>query len=332
MASLVCKKHVICALLNAVGILSLPHAQAASTNNNSDLLEHYQQQGIVDIGGQLGASVAAMTPSGQFAVGGMTLSQVSQAFLWRAAQGISLLPVPHALQGGSSRASAISNDGQYIVGFINYNPSSTSGSVNHAVMWSGLHQVSVLPSLNPQLTSSTANAISGDGAIIAGASTTADATLHAVYWERETSTIHDLGALNTAVGQDFSNALALNQDGSIIVGVTNTADSTFRAFRWTKNTGMVALPSLGGASQANGISNTGRIIGDSINGSGEKRAVYWDNSTVHDLGTLKPDQSGQSQAKAITPNGVLIVGVANTTQGSTGFIWKEGAGMFSVAD
>ncbi|WP_435133267.1 autotransporter domain-containing protein [Plesiomonas shigelloides] len=332
MASLVCKKHVICALLNAVGILSLPHAQAASTNNNSDLLEHYQQQGIVDIGGQLGASVAAMTPSGQFAVGGMTLSQGSQAFLWRAAQGISLLPVPHALQGGSSRASAISNDGQYIVGFINYNPSSTSGSVNHAVMWSGLHQVSVLPSLNPQLTSSTANAISGDGAIIAGASTTADATLHAVYWDRETSTIHDLGALNTAVGQDFSNALALNQDGSIIVGVTNTADSTFRAFRWTKNTGMVALPSLGGASQANGISNTGRIIGDSINGSGEKRAVYWDNSTVHDLGTLKPDQSGQSQAKAITPNGALIVGVANTTQGSTGFIWKDGAGMFSVAD
>lgn len=332
MASLVCKKHVICALLNAVGILSLPHAQAASTNNNSDLLEHYQQQGIVDIGGQLGASVAAMTPSGQFAVGGMTLSQGSQAFLWRAAQGISLLPVPHALQGGSSRASAISNDGQYIVGFINYNPSSTSGSVNHAVMWSGLHQVSVLPSLNPQLTSSTANAISGDGAIIAGASTTADATLHAVYWERETSTIHDLGALNTAVGQDFSNALALNQDGSIIVGVTNTADSTFRAFRWTKNTGMVALPSLGGASQANGISNTGRIIGDSINGSGEKRAVYWDNSTVHDLGTLKPDQSGQSQAKAITPNGALIVGVANTTQGATGFIWKDGAGMFSVAD
>ena len=332
MASLVCKKHVICALLNAVGILSLPHAQAASINNNSDLLAQYRQQGIVGIGGQLGASVVAMTPSGQFAVGGMTLSQGSQAFLWNTSQGISLLPVPYALRGGISRASAISNDGQYIVGFVDYNPSSTSGAVSQAVMWIGPHQASVLPTLNPQLTGSTANAISGDGAIIAGASTTADATLHAVYWERETSAIHDLGSLNSAAGQDFSNALALNQDGTIIVGVTNTTDGTFRAFRWTKNTGMVALPSLGGASQANGISNTGRIIGDSINGSGEKRAVYWDNATVHDLGTLKSDNSGQSQAKAITPNGTLIVGEANTAQGTTGFIWKEGAGMFSVAD
>ncbi|MGL4929474.1 MAG: hypothetical protein ACRC4H_04910, partial [Plesiomonas sp.] len=115
----------------------------------------------------------------------------------------------------------------------------------------------------------------------------------------------------------------------IVGSSTNFADVT-QGFRWTTQAGMVELQSLGGTSQATGVSDTGRIIGYSTNAKNEGRAVYWDKNKIRDLGTLRADNSGSSSAQAISATGKVIVGAADDDIQRTGFIWKEDAGMYSV--
>lgn len=318
-------------MLAMAAVTSLPAFSASLT-------EDYDKDGIVDIQGGPLSNMLSLSASGDIAVGNSMVNGLSRATIWTAKKGVQILP--DTQQFGPvlmTAANSVSQDGSYIVG----NLLPKNGAMQ-ALLWTNQSHVSVLTPLVTQ-SSSYASAISANNAVIVGASTTENNLDHAVYWDRSTGQIHDLGSLNTK-GDGFSTATATNTDGSVIVGGTNTNTNVQQAFRWQKETGMVALQTLQGSSQASGISESGRIIGSSTNSAGNMRAVYWDNKNITDLGTLRADNSGFSSATGINQQGNVIVGAADFDAPSAlgspandnakllGFIWTEGAGMHSVND
>src|SRR5512136_1531284 len=73
------------------------------------------------------------------------------------------------------------------------------------------------------------------------------------------------------------------------------------------------LGTLGGAwSEANGINDSGQIVGAGITSSGEMRAYLWKNGVVTDLGSLGGpvtyaytiNHVGQIVGKSLTPQGL----------------------------
>ncbi|MGL4416179.1 MAG: hypothetical protein ACRCT0_01735, partial [Plesiomonas shigelloides] len=223
-----------------------------------------------------------------------------------------------------SNAQGVSSDGRYIVGYV----MPENSSLMQGVLWTDASKLTYLTPLAAG-TDYYANGISADGSIIVGTASDKNNNEHAVYWDRVANTIHDLGSFSHSSSQ-YSNAIAANRDGSVIVGSSTNFAGVTQGFRWTTKAGMVELQSLGGTSQATGVSDTGRIIGYSTNAKNEGRAVYWDNNKIRDLGTLRADNSGSSSAQAISATGKVIVGAADDDIQRTGFIWKEDAGMYSV--
>ncbi|MGL4750496.1 MAG: hypothetical protein ACRCYF_22610, partial [Shewanella sp.] len=304
----------------SISVFAVTTASAAN-----GLLNDFDKDGIVDLGGNPYSNMLALSSSGAIAVGFIsTPGKNNQAGAWTTSKGLIALPIPFAQTEGMSNAQGVSSDGKYIVGYLL--PQNTSSM--QSVLWTDATTMTYLTPLAPGK-DNYATGISADGNIIVGTASTSSNAEHAVYWERRTNTIHDLGSLNHS-WNDFSNAVATNADGSIIVGSTANPAGVTQGFRWTAQSGMVELPTLHGISQARGISDSGRIIGFSTNAKNENRAVYWDNNSVTDLGTLRADNSGSSSAQDISATGKVIVGSADSTTQRTGFIWKEGAGMYSV--
>nr|WP_279161949.1 autotransporter domain-containing protein [Plesiomonas shigelloides] len=304
----------------SISVFAVTTASAAN-----GLLNDFNKDGIVDLGGNPYSNMLALSSSGAIAVGFIaTPGKNNQAGAWTTAKGLIALPIPFAQTEGMSNAQGVSSDGKYIVGYLS--PQNTSSM--QSVLWTDATTMTYLTPLAPGK-DNYATGISADGNIIVGTASTSSNAEHAVYWDRRTNTIHDLGSLNHS-WNDFSNAVATNADGSIIVGSTANPAGVTQGFRWTAQAGMVELPTLHGISQALGISDSGRIIGFSTNAKNENRAVYWDNNSVTDLGTLRADNSGSSSAQDISATGKVIVGSADSATQRTGFIWKEGAGMYSV--
>ena len=289
------------------------------------LLNKFDKDGIVDLGGNPYSDMLALSSSGKIAVGFIaTPANNNQAGAWTVSHGLIALPIPFAQTEGMSNAQGVSSDGRYIVGYVMFQNS----SFMQGVLWTDALKLTYLTPLAAG-TDYYANGISADGNIIVGTASDKDHNEHAVYWDRATNTIHDLGSFNYSLSQ-YSNAIAANRDGSVIVGSSTNSAGVTQGFRWTTQAGMVELQSLGGTSQATGVSDTGRVIGYSTNAKNEGRAVYWDKNKIRDLGTLRADNSGSSSAQAISATGKVIVGAADDDIQRTGFIWKEDAGMYSV--
>ncbi len=76
-----------------------------------------------------------------------------------------------------------------------------------------------------------------------------------------------------------------------------------------------------GFSRANGINDSGQIVGFSDLPNGQRRAVRWQNGVMVDLGTLG---GGASEAAAINMSG-QIAGTSGTADGaSRAFRWDAG--------
>ncbi|MGL4769441.1 MAG: autotransporter domain-containing protein [Plesiomonas shigelloides] len=314
-------------MLTGFAALSLSiSAFAARPSSGSDgLLNNFDNDGIVDLGGNPYSDMLALSSSGNIAVGFIaTPANNNQAGAWTVSHGLIALPIPFAQTEGMSNAQGVSSDGRYIVGYV----MPENSSLMQGVLWTDASNLTYLTPLAPGA-DYYANGISADGSIVVGTASDQHNNEHAVYWDRAANTIHDLGSLNHSSSQ-FSNAIAANHDGSVIVGSSTNDAGMTQGFRWTAKTGIVELPSLSGTSQAKGISDTGRIIGSSINAKNENRAVYWEDNQIKDLGTLRTDNRGYSSAQDISATGKVIVGSADSDTQRTGFIWKEGAGMYSV--
>lgn len=322
-------KKKICALIVSSVVLA---SQVAHANSNStNIYDALNKNGIVVAGAFGQSNVLALSDNGNTALGFTAPSMYAPsrevvATVWNSHKGIIHLE-KSADYLGESVARSISGDQGNIVGYLG-----REGGGERAVYWDQKYNVHLLDNLSKnEYASSAAFDISRDGDIIVGTASTDSNLDVAVYWTRNDSKVHTL-----SMPGDSSLASAVNGDGSMIVGKTNVGSSDVtHAFRWTEKSGVELLPSLSNnTTTSSGLSDTGRVIGTSQNSSEINRAVYWDaDNQIHDLGTLRTDNQGDSQAINISRLGSVISGTSAADDNHRlGFIWKEGQGMHSVND
>jgi probable HAF family extracellular repeat protein len=93
-------------------------------------------------------------------------------------------------------------------------------------------------------------------------------------------------ALATGSGIDWSAAYGVNDSGTV-VGDGQLSDGTFRGIVWSPNGSMVLLGTLGGtSSQANGVSNSGEVVGFASLANGYQHAFSMIDGLMIDIGTL----------------------------------------------
>ena len=132
--------------------------------------------------------------------------------------------------------------------------------------------------------------------------------------------ITDLGTLKND-NSEYSQANAVNSDGSLVVGEAPNNNLESRATIWS-GSGWSTKTDLGtlkgdnsGGSNALAVSSNGSVVvGYSSNDNDSKNhATVWSGSgwgIKTDLGTLKGDNSGDSEAQAVSSDGTVVVGQA----------------------
>ena len=125
-----------------------------------------------------------------------------------------------------------------------------------------------------------------------------------------------------------SYAVAIN-DAGVVVG-SSAGGILSRAIRWLPNGAVEDLSIASGSisSQANGINNSGQIVGWMINTTGSYRAFLWtEGKGMTDIGVLPGDR--ESVALAINDSGV-IVGFSSSVRGRRPFRWTPTGGMEGI--
>jgi probable HAF family extracellular repeat protein len=167
---------------------------------------------------------------------------------------------------------------------------------------------------------SRANAVSADGSVVVGTSSSTSGS-QTFRWTAGGGMV----GLGVLPGDAFSEPGGVSADGSVVVGYSGTVFPTFqtRAFRWTAGPGMVSLGVLPGdtSSTAKGVSGAGSVVA----GASGSQTFRWTTGTgMVGLGTLPGDTS--SQATAISADGLAIVG----NSGSHAYRWTAGTGMVDL--
>jgi probable HAF family extracellular repeat protein len=239
--------------------------------------------------------------------------------------------VPVVLPGfTNSAANAISTDGSTMVGELyNIGPPWSSSDQREAFRWSrsGNYFFSLGYLAGGSNTSSNAYAVSADGSVIVGMSTSANADHEAFRWTQDTGLV----ALGFLPGGTGSVAQFVSDDGLVIAGATDFLyDSSRRAvFRWTEATGMVDIGALPGAvtTFAHAMSRDGRFI---VGRSGAEAFRWNEADGMISLGRLPDDQ--ESAAIAVSDDGAVILGWSYYSDGhSDYFVWTE-AGLRTLRD
>ena len=279
------------------------------------------QKGLVGLGFMPGGTYSVATAAsanGAVIVGsGDTTDDPpasSMGFRWDEATGAQRVePLP-----GSQlcHAAGVSGDGDVIVGTCLQNNNTafrwtaSSGSVPLDRFGTGSNQ------------ESTANAISSDGSVIAGAGH--PVLTGAVIWAANTSPT----VIGKLPGDATAVATAVSTGGSVVVGSSMDNVGTSRAFRWTQQTGMGALgDGMNGllGSFATSVSGSGSIIvgyGPTVAGD---IALIWD--VDHGLRSLEAALAADYQtqiagwkllrATGISNDGHTIAGYGMNPEGRT---------------
>lgn len=151
--------------------------------------------------------------------------------------------------------------------------------------------------------------------------------------------IVELGQLPGAGINAFSAAYDVSADGSVIVGQADTNTPfglPFLGFRWTSATGMRALNNLPGGNvlaQASAISADAQVTVGFAEGSGGVRAVRWlgDSTTPQDMG-LPPGLTGFTEARHVSGDGQVVVGVWGNGAENEAFRWTLSGGYQLLGD
>ena len=228
-----------------------------------------------------------------------------------------------ALGGGQSFASALSADGNVVVGGAY--TANNSNDTSHAFRWTQAGGMADLGTFGGSY--SLANAVSADGnAVVGGASTTNDAARHAFRWT-QAGGMADLGTL----GGSYSSADAVSADGNVVVGHAQTANIVaYHAFRWTQAGGMADLGTLGGThSSASAVSADGSVVVGAAYtaNNAASHAFRWTQAGgMADLGTFG---GSYSSASAVSAHGNVVVGLAYTANNAAyhAFRWTQAGGM-----
>jgi probable HAF family extracellular repeat protein len=281
--------------------------------------------------------VTSMSATGEEIIGNLGWSTTG-SFYWSSLTGPIL---PMVLPGYSnSTANAISADGSMMVGAV-YNsgyPNSNWG----AVRWSRTY-ISSFSSYNYFVglgylpggsnSFSNANAVSGDGTVIVGSSTSVNAEREAFRWTEATGMV-GLGFLPGGTG---SEANFVSGDGRVIVGSVNFSYDPSRnaAFRWTEETGMTDLGGLPSAvvTIPRAMSRDGRfVVGLSGDWNLGAEAFRWsETGGIVSLGGLPGAQ--MSFAIGVSDDGAVVLGQSYYSDGhSEPFVWTEAGGVSSLRD
>lgn len=195
--------------------------------------------------------------------------------------------------GSETFATGISADGAVISTIVS--PGNIDPDEADAALWIEGSGSQTLPPLSNVIGTTAVLGLSGDGTHPVGSSISnfeGGQTVSAVRWN--SGVIEQLGSLpGSPVAKTQDRAVAASFDGSVIAG---TAESSLgvQAFLWSTATGMVGL------------------------------------------GDLQPQNSNpsavQSTARAISSNGLYIVGEAQSPQGTEAFIWSAAEGMVGLGD
>ena len=290
--------------------------------------------GPTSLGGvptDFGSSATALSADGNAAIGFAQTGQPGGgfAFYWSELTGLSV-PL-HPAGYVNSTASAISGDGGTMVGSLyQVDPFGTTSNWQAArasraegLFFGGL---GYLPGgSNP---SSSANAVSADGSVVVGMSTSANSE-EAFRWTAATG----MTGLGFLPGGTSSSANFISDDGQVIVGTVAFSDNPSRfgaAFRWTEAGGMTNLGVLPGAlaTIAQAISRDGRFV---VGQSGTDAFRWSEASGIVSLGRLPGAQ--ESSAIAVSDDGAVILGRSRYLGlPDEYFVWTEPDGLRSLRD
>ena len=242
------------------------------------------------------------------------------------------------LAGGNyeSQAWGVSADGSTIVGYSN------SAFGTEAFRWTAASGITGLGDIDGGNFFSRAHAVSGDGSRIIGYGTYAGSASYteAVHW---TGTAGPTGTGDLPWNPPIhSAAQGVSDDGEVIVGMGQTSissiDSGLHAFRWTASGGMQDLglmPGMtwiGARTYANGTSADGSVVvGTGLNVAFNDEAWIWTQAGgMVGLGDLSGG-SFQSEAWAVSADGLTVVGRGQSASGREAFVWTEAGGMVGLS-
>lgn len=130
--------------------------------------------------------------------------------------------------------------------------------------------------------------------------------VHPFVWSARDRKMRDLGSLGGSCGM----ATAINNRGQVVGGANLPGDMTMHAFIWTARDGMRDIGTLAGGtySHAGVINDAGEVAGFSTGardaqGKLTRRAFYWKNGVMRDLGTI---DGLPSDANGINSRGQVV--------------------------
>jgi probable HAF family extracellular repeat protein len=271
------------------------------------------------------SSAAAVDATGHTVVGGTMLNGANAAFIWQQSTGMQPLEVAN----GATMASAITPDGQTIVG------RARPLFLDESFMTNTADGFTPIGNAAENYPGGSASDVSDDGKIVVGSTPTASKYMDSYRWTQQDG-FQFLGDLPG--GRTYTLATGISGEGSTIVGYAGSYDANGNeAFRWTQASGLVGLGRLPGGnpfSEANDVSDDGAVIvGGSSSGRSSlngREAFRWDQTSgMVGLGFL-PNKGSYSIAASVTPDGSVIVGSSGENGDTAAFVWDAAHGMRSL--
>lgn len=233
---------------------------------------------------------------------------------------------------GNSNATLVSADGRVVAGY-SHEKASNSTLIQAFRHNEGDARMTALGTLRADNTeNSWALAMSADGRIIVGSASTDNMDIQAFRHVEGNAKMTGLGTLRND-NSGNSTARAITPDGRVIVGNAATDNNASQAFRL--NAGDAKMTGLGslradntGNSSALAVSGDGRIVVGSsetdLDSIREQAFIHYENTgKMVNLGTLRSDKLGRSEANIISEDGRVIAGFAETDDKTThAVLWK----------
>ncbi|MGE3510302.1 MAG: GC-type dockerin domain-anchored protein [Vicinamibacterales bacterium] len=258
-----------------------------------------------------------------------------QAFRWNAEDGIVFLGFMPAPFDDRSEPSAVSNDGQVVVG--NGFDYDAKQFPRYGFRWTANEGIVPIgpPPAQGALDGTTALGVSGDGEVVAGFTDVLPGT-RSFRWTVPQGIV--------GIPLPFTFGSGVSRDGRVLIGRTNTPFS-FGAASWTKAGGtrfLGDLPGGGEQGEATAVSLDGSVIvGISLSaesGPSNYEAFRWTEATgMLGLGDL-PGGLFRSWARAVSDDGCVVVGDSSVDYAIPGgnrdeaFIWDAQHGMRRLFD
>ena len=248
-----------------------------------------------------------------------TLASHREAFIYHNEKFKTISPLSSIYSDAVPRA--VSRDGRVVVG-----ESKNDSGMKHAFAYynGSTFDLGTISGSGESMASD----VSGDGAIIVGASSSGRGTRLKHAFAHYNGKMHDLGTLSNRAHHS-SQANAISANGRYIVGHSEGDDFRQHAFLYfdgkMHDLGTLMPVDSYGNSTASAITPDGRVIvGTSSSSPGREHAFIYTNNNMVDLGTL--NGKGDSWANGVSDDGTIIFGISETSDSLSAarfnVIWK----------